>query len=139
MFLYMHLAPASEGLRNSLSTRHSPTTGPIRKFSAPIFQDGSSQLFLYHPSLPPSLLFGILSTPSHRCCLHNLPCWPHSTAFSLFLHSLPLTKSHQGSSTELSLITTCQEMSLGSVPCLTPAVAIPHPSEMLHFWNDDFN
>lgn len=134
----MHLAPASEGLRNSLSTRYSPSKGPITKFSALVFQDGNSQLFLYQPSLPPSLLFSVLATPSQNCSLHNLPCWPQSTTFSLFLHSLPLSKSHQGSA-ELSLITTCQEMSLGSVPCLTPVVAIPHLSEMLHFWKDDFD
>lgn len=138
MFLYVHLAPASEGFRNSLSTRYSPSTGPITKFSAPVFQDGSSQLFFYQPSLPPFLLFSILSTPSQNCCLHNLPCCPSSTNFPLFLRSLPPTKSYQGR-TELSQITTCQEMSLGSVPCLTLVVAIPDPSEMLHFWNDEFD
>lgn len=63
---------------------------------------------------------------------------PSSTTFPLFLPSLPLTKSYQGS-TALSLIMMCQGMSLGSVPCLTSVVATPHPSEMLHFWNDDFD
>lgn len=81
MFLYMHLAPASEGLRNSLSTRYSSSKGSIKKFSAPVFQDGNSQLFLYQPSLPPSLLFSILSTPSQNCCLHNLPSGPIAQPF----------------------------------------------------------
>lgn len=84
MFSYIHLAPASEGLRNSPSTRYSPSTGPIMEFSAPVFQGRSSQLFLYQPSLPPSLLFSILYTPSQNCCLHKLPCWPQQhSLFSL--------------------------------------------------------
>lgn len=118
-------------------TRYSPSTGPITKFSAPVVQGGSSQLFLHslhcHPLSSPASCPLPARTAAFITCLDG----PSSTPFPLFLHSLPLTKSHQGS-TELSLMT-CWETNLGSVPCLTPVVATPHPSEMLHFWNDDFD
>lgn len=130
----MHMAPASEGLRNSPST-----TRPIREFSAPVFQGGSSHLILYQPSLPPSLSSSAsCPLPARAVGFMLYLAGPSSTTFPLFLLSLPHTKSHQGS-TELSPITMCQEMSLGSVPCLTPVVATPHPSQMQHFWNDDLD
>lgn len=131
--LYMHLAPASKGLRNSPST-----TGPITEFSAPVFQAGSSQLFLYQSSLHPLSSSASCPLPATTAAFLTYLAGPNSTTFPLFLPSLPLTKSYQGS-TELSLIMMCQGMSLGSVPCLTSVVAIPHPSEMLHFWNNDFD
>jgi len=90
-----------------------------------------------------------------RCChppsssaSRPLPVWTAASITSLAgpsgpavlssSRSLPLLKSHR-SGTELRLVAISQGMSLGSMPCLTSVVATPHPSGMLHFWNDGFD
>lgn len=133
MFLYMHLAPASESLRNSPSITEHVMELRVCQPDKVVAPNCSPISFHCHP---------LSSWASH-----SLPVWtaasitylasPCSPAVLSSSHSLPLPQSHQ-SGIELSLVMMPQGMSLGSMPHLTSVVATPHPSGMLHFWNDGF-